>query len=297
MKKYNEKWKRQLDKAARTGNISQVQNLLAQPSAARELDALSRFQEEEAADFVRQSMQAAQKRLELPSIPKRKKAVSIAVCVCVAAACLLATAGTYATGRFTHHFFEDDGVVQYEITRTDLTDKQKEALAAAPADTSVAGSTVYTSYGEMVSDAQEVEKATGIAPLVPGYLPEDFDQTIYRVVHWKVSGDYIPDPDDGFFPASYPQTCFYGSQYRSIEINQEILDGNMFSRESRRNSSQYIESGIFTSKSGMEYLYYQPRVSRSYDMEYISIEEDRYTSFHFKGLTQEEIEDVLNSIE
>lgn len=294
MKKYNEKWKRQLDKAARTGNISQVQNLLAQPSAARELDALSRFQEEEAADFVRQSMQAAQKRLELPSIPKRKKAVSIAVCV--AAACLLATAGTYATGRFTHHFFEDDGVVQYEITRTDLTDKQKEALAAAPADTSIAGSTVYTSYGEMVSDAQEVEQATGTTPLIPGYLPEDFTQTVYQVMRWQLNGEPLSDSDDNYF-SPYPKTCFYGTQQRSIEIHQEILNEQMFSRESRRNSSQYIESGIFTSKSGMEYLYYQPRVSRSYDMEYISIEEDRYTTFFFWGLTRQEMEDVLNSID
>lgn len=295
MKKYNEKWKRKLDKAARTGNAAEIQELLVQPSAARELDTLGRFQPEEAAGFVLQSMQAAQSRSEPSSVPRRKKAVSIAVCV--AAACLLATAGAYAAGRFSHRIFEEDGIVQYEIVRTDLTSEQKEALENAPADTSVAGSTCYTSYTEQMESVQEVEEATGIAPLIPNYLPEDFDQTIYRVVRWEVSGDYIPDPDDGFFPSSYPQTCFYGSQDRSIEINQEILDGEMFSRESRRSSSQYTESGIFTSKSGLDYIYYQPRFHYSYDMEYISIEDDRYTSFFFKGLTQQEIEDVLNSIE
>ena len=294
MKKYNEKWKRQLDKAARTGNISQVQNLLAQPSAARELDALSRFQEEEAADFVRQSMQAAQKRLELPSIPKRKKAVSIAVCV--AAACLLATAGTYATGRFTHHFFEDDGVVQYEIVRSDLTEKQKQLLEEALANPPSGESIISTSYEEMASDAQEVEEATGITPLVPSYLPDDFSEPLYQIIRWTVRTDADVELTENDSPDPQAQTMFYGAQRRSIRIKQKILGEEVCSLISCRKSN-VIDSGVFTSKSGHQYLYYQYRYPLSYSVTYISIEDDRYTTFDFNELTKQEIEDVLNSIE
>ena len=114
MKKHADKWERQLDKAAHAGDIAQIQHLLAD-EAAPTLDNLTKFDPSEAADFIQQSIQAAQNTAGLPSIPKHRKKISIAICI--AAACLLATAGTYAAGRFSHRIFEEDGVVQDDYVR------------------------------------------------------------------------------------------------------------------------------------------------------------------------------------
>ena len=294
MKKHADKWERQLDKAARAGDVAQIQHLLAD-EAAPTLDNLTKFDPSEAADFIQQSIQAAQNTAGLPSIPKHRKKISIAICI--AAACLLATAGTYAAGRFSHRIFEEDGVVQYEIVRSDLTENQKEQLQSTPVDPTVNGTLAYSSSAETASDAQEVEEATGITPLVPSYLPDDFSEPLYQIIRWIVHTDADVELTENDSPALRAQTVFSGAQKRSIRIEQEILSEKMYARTSHISSSNVTDSGIFTSKSGHQYLYYQYRYPLSYSVTYISIEDDRYTTFDFNELTQHEIEDVLNSIE
>lgn len=294
MKKHADKWERQLDKAARAGDVAQIQHLLAD-EAAPTLDNLTKFDPSEAADFIQQSIQAAQNTAGLPSIPKHRKKISIAICI--AAACLLATAGTYAAGRFSHRIFEEDGVVQYEIVRSDLTEKQKQLLEEALANPPSGGSIISTSYEEMASDAQEVEEATGITPLVPSYLPDDFSEPLYQIIRWIVHTDADAELTENDSPALRAQTVFSGAQKRSIRIEQEILSEKMYARTSHISSSNVTDSGIFTSESGRQYLYYQRSSPYAYDMSYIFIEDDRCTTFDFNELTQHEIEDVLNSIE
>lgn len=293
MKKHADKWERQLDKAARAGDVAQIQHLLAD-EAAPTLDNLTKFDPSEAADFIQQSIQAAQNTAGLPSIPKHRKKISIAICI--AAACLLATAGTYAAGRFSCRIFEEDGVVQYEIVRSDLTEKQKQLLEEALANPPSGGSITSTSYEEMASDAQEVEEATGITPLVPSYLPDDFSEPLYQIIRWTVRTDANVELTENDSPDPQAQTMFYGAQGRSIRIKQEILGEEVCSLISCRKSN-VIDSGVFTSKSGHQYLYYQYRYPLSYSVTYISIEDDRCTTFDFNELTKQEIEDVLNSIE
>lgn len=293
MKKHADKWERQLDKAAHAGDVAQIQHLLAD-EAAPTLDNLTKFDPSEAADFIQQSIQAAQNTAGLPSIPKHRKKISIAICI--AAACLLATAGTYAAGRFSHRIFEEDGVVQYEIVRSDLTEKQKQLLEEALANPPSGGSITSTSYEEMASDAQEVEEVTGITPLVPSYLPDDFSEPLYQIIRWTVRTDADVELTENDSPDPQAQTMFYGAQGRSIRIKQEIFGEEVCSLISCRKSN-VIDSGVFTSKSGHQYLYYQYRYPLSYSVTYISIEDDRYTTFDFNELTQQEIEDVLNSIE
>lgn len=294
MKKHADKWERQLDKAARAGDVAQIQHLLAD-EAAPTLDNLTKFDPSEAADFIQQSIQAAQNTAGLPSIPKHRKKISIAICI--AAACLLATAGTYAAERFSHRIFEEDGVVQYEIVRSDLTEKQKQLLEEALANPPSGGRIISTSYEEMASDAQEVEEATGITPLVPSYLPDDFSEPLYQIIRWTVRTDADVELTENDSPALRAQTVFSGAQKRSIRIEQEILSEKMYARTSHISSSNVTDSGIFTSESGHQYLYYQYRYPLSYSVTYISIEDDRYTTFDFNELTKQEIEDVLNSIE
>lgn len=294
MKKHADKWERQLDKAARAGDVAQIQHLLAD-EAAPTLDNLTKFDPSEAADFIQQSIQAAQNTAGLPSIPKHRKKISIAICI--AAACLLATAGTYAAERFSHRIFEEDGVVQYEIVRSDLTEKQKQLLEEALANPPSGGRIISTSYEEMASDAQEVEEATGITPLVPSYLPDDFSEPLYQIIRWTVRTDADVELTENDSPDPQAQTMFYGAQGRSIRIEQEILSEKMYARTSHISSSNVTDSGIFTSESGRQYLYYQRSSPYAYDMSYIFIEDDRCTTFDFNELTQQEIEDVLNSIE
>lgn len=294
MKKHADKWERQLDKAARAGDVAQIQHLLAD-EAAPTLDNLTKFDPSEAADFIQQSIQAAQNTAGLPSIPKHRKKISIAICI--AAACLLATAGTYAAERFSHRIFEEDGVVQYEIVRSDLTEKQKQLLEEALANPPSGGRIISTSYEEMASDAQEVEEATGITPLVPSYLPDDFSEPLYQIIRWTVRTDADVELTENDSPDPQAQTMFYGAQGRSIRIEQEILSEKMYARTSHISSSNVTDSGIFTSESGRQYLYYQRSSPYAYDMSYIFIEDDRCTTFDFNELTQHEIEDVLNSIE
>lgn len=294
MKKHADKWERQLDKAARAGDVAQIQHLLAD-EAAPTLDNLTKFDPSEAADFIQQSIQAAQNTAGLPSIPKHRKKISIAICI--AAACLLATAGTYAAGRFSHRIFEEDGVVQYEIVRSDLTENQKEQLQSTPVDPTVNGTLAYSSYAETASDAQEVEEATGITPLVPSYLPDDFSEPLYQIIRWIVHTDADVELTENDSPALRAQTVFSGAQKRSIRIEQEILSEKMYARTSHISSSNVTDSGIFTSESGRQYLYYQRSSPYAYDMSYVFIEDDRCTTFDFNELTQQEIEDVLNSIE
>lgn len=293
MKKHADKWERQLDKAAHAGDVAQIQHLLAD-EAAPTLDNLTKFDPSEAADFIQQSIQAAQNTAGLPSIPKHRKKISIAICI--AAACLLATAGTYAAGRFSCRIFEEDVVVQYEIVRSDLTEKQKQLLEEALANPPSGGSITSTSYEEMASDAQKVEEATGITPLVPSYLPDDFSEPLYQIIRWTVRTNADVELTENDSPDPQAQTMFYGAQGRSIRIKQEILGEEVYLRTSCRKSN-IIDSGVFTSKSGHQYLYYQYRYPLSYSVTYISIEDDRYTTFDFNELTQQEIEDVLNSIE
>ena len=55
--------------------------------------------------------------------------------------------GAYAGNRFTHKFFIKNGVVQYEVTRVDLTPEEKEALNR-PTSKKIEESISYTSYAK-----------------------------------------------------------------------------------------------------------------------------------------------------
>lgn len=71
---------------------------------------------------------------------------------------------------------------------------------------------------------EKVKEVVGIYPLVPAYLPDDFDTIIYQVICWNVGKNSVSDSYDTYSPASYPHTIFYGTGNRSIIIDERILE-------------------------------------------------------------------------
>lgn len=220
----------------------------------------------------------------------------ISIPILVAVICILCTVGAYAGNRFTHKFFIKNGVVQYEVTRVDLTPEEKEALNR-PTSKKIEESISYTSYAKVMKSPEKVKEAVGIYPLVPAYLPDDFDTIIYQVICWNVGKNSVSDSYDTYSPASYPHTIFYGTGNRSIIIDERILEKDTLSSTSTRSTAYVKNSGIFTSKTGIDYAFYESKRSKGVDVEYVSIQDNKITTILFDGLSQEEIEDVLNSIE
>lgn len=220
----------------------------------------------------------------------------ISIPILVAVICILCTVGVYAGNRFTHKFFIKNGVVQYEVTRVDLTPEEKEALNR-PTSKKIEESISYTSYAKIMKSPEKVKEAVGIYPLVPAYLPDDFDTIIYQVICWNVDKNSVSDSYDTYSPASYPHTILYGTGNRSIIIDERILERDTLSSTSTRSTAYVKNSGIFTSKTGIDYAFYESKRSKGVDVEYVSIQDNKITTIFFDGLSQEEIEDVLNSIE
>lgn len=144
---------------------------------------------------------------------------------------------------------------------------------------------------------EKVKEVVGIYPLVPAYLPDDFDTIIYQVICWNVGKNSVSDSYDTYSPASYPHTILYGTGNRSIIIDERILEKDTLSSTSTRSTAYVKNSGIFTSKTDIDYAFYESKRSKGVDVEYVSIQDNKITTIFFDGLSQEEIEDVLNSIE
>lgn len=288
-----EPFENKLEQAAKNGDAKKIKELLNQPDAVQVISSLGAFQPEEAAFFIRQSIHKAQQSCTEGGILMKRK---ISIPILVAVICILCTVGVYAGNRFTHKFFIKNGVVQYEVTRVDLTPEEKEALNR-PTSKKIKESISYTSYAKIMKSPEKVKEAVGIYPLVPAYLPDDFDTIIYQVICWNVGKNSVSDSYDTYSPASYPHTILYGTGNRSIIIDERILEKDTLSSTSTRSTAYVKNSGIFTSKTGIDYAFYESKRSKGVDVEYVSIQDNKITTIFFDGLSQEEIEDVLNSIE
>lgn len=97
------------------------------------------------------------------------------------------------------NFSIKNGVVQYEVTRVDLTPEEKEALNR-PTSKKIEESISYTSYAKVMKSPEKVKEVVGIYPLVPAYLPDDFDTIIYQVICWNVGKNSVSDSYRYLFP-------------------------------------------------------------------------------------------------
>ena len=114
-----------LEQAAKNGDTKKIKELLNEPDAVQVTSSMGAFQPEEATFFICQSIHKAQQSCTEGGILTKRK---ISIPILVAVICILCTVGAYAGNRFTHKFFIKNGVVQYEVTRVDLTPEEKEAL-------------------------------------------------------------------------------------------------------------------------------------------------------------------------
>ena len=83
---------------------------------------------------------------------------------------------------------------------------------------------------------EKVKEVVGIYPLVPAYLPDDFDTIIYQVICWNVGKTLYPTHT---IPIPLPLTSyhFYGTGNRSIIIDERILERIPFLRTSTRSTA------------------------------------------------------------
>ena len=73
-----------------------------------------------------------------------------------------------------------------------------------------------------------------------------------------------------------------------IEDRDPPLQGKFTKERNRSYTNQ---------KRSFDYAFYESKRSKGVDVEYVSIQDNKITTIFFDGLSQEEIEDVLNSIE
>lgn len=280
-----------MERAAKSGNVDEIKLILDTSRIKEKIDGLGRFSEEEASTFITKSINNAKHQNIYGGKNIMKKRLSISAGI--AAACILCTAGAYASGIFTNKFFIDDSKVTHVISNSSLSSETvnnmiSDSSSIASQVKNIENMEVFSSTitendmeTETFIDAQEAQKRTGIVPVIPKYLPEDFSEAKYQADHLKNS-DSTPNN---------VRTIFHGKDSRLISITQSSFDAKYdFTAISCFDADT---TGTFRSENGTEYYFY------SFDgvTTYMSGHDNKTTSIHFTGLSQKEIEDVLNSIE
>ena len=279
-----------MERAAKSGNVDEIKLILDTSRIKEKIDDLGRFSEEEASTFITKSINNARYQNIYGGKNIMKKRLSISAGI--AAACILCTAGAYASGIFTNKFFIDDGKVTHIISNTSLStetlndmisDSSNIAQTKKAENTEILSSTITETDIETknFADAQEAQKKTGFTPITPEYLPEDFFEVQYQADHLKNNVNTL----------KHLRTVFSGKDNRRISITQSSFDAEYdFTAIS---SFDADTTGTFRSANGTEYYIY----SLQGETTYVSGCDNKTTSIHFTGLSQKEIEDVLNSIE
>ena len=288
------KWEKLLDKAARSGDAAKVRQLLGQQQAQQLLQPLGRFEEEQAADFVRRSLCKAEQQNDQNKGASFTMKKRIPIAACVAAACLLCTAGAYASGLFTNTFFVDGDEFSQVISNTPLTQQEIDEMMAHPigqdavdtaseakGETEVFFSSDEDMAPQEFTSAQQAQQASGIAPLTLGYLPEDMSAPTYQT---------YSDEEGG--ASGFLDTIYEGKDARRIEVEQTVFDsaegGYFVATVTRKVDS----TGAYTAKNGAEYQVYTADGVTTY-----ALAQNNATSYiHFTGLSQQEMEQVIDAI-
>ncbi len=280
-----------MERAAKSGNVDEIKLILDTSRIKEKIDGLGRFSEEEASTFITKSINNARYQNIYGEKNIMKKRLSISAGI--AAACILCTAGAYASGIFTNKFFIDDGKVTHIISNSSLSSETidnmiSDSSSIAPQTKNIENMEVFSSIitendmeTKTFTDAQEAQKKTGLIPIIPEYLPEDFSEVKYQA-------DYLKNSDS---TPNNVRTILNGKDNRRISITQSAFDTEYdFTAIS---SFDADTTDTFHSANGTEYYVY------SFDgvTTYMSGRDNKTTSIHFTGLSQKEIEDVLNSIE
>ncbi len=288
------KWEKLLDKAARSGDAARVRELLGQPQTQQLIQPLGRFEEDQAADFVRRSIHKAEQQNDQNKGESFTMKKRFPIAACVAAACLLCTAGAYASGLFTNAFFVDGNEFSQVISNTPLTQQEIDQMMAHPIDqdSSTAeaeeknGVTVMTTDEETekpleFTSAQQAQQASGIAPLTLGYLPEDMSAPKYRVYTGSESS-----------AGNSLHTSYEGQNGRQINIEQTVLDSSNDFSFVVTVTREVDSTDTYTAKNGVEYQVYTADGVTTYAL----AKNNETIYIHFTGLFQQEMEQVVDSI-